>query len=117
MRWRIRTQILVPLLILLLGVAGITTWTALSSANQSRLQIETRVRNVARTLGESRFPLNDRILEQMKGLSGAEFLFVGSGNARKATFPADNLELPALEPIAEGDWHDLRLGPRVTSAG
>jgi signal transduction histidine kinase len=117
MRWRIRTQILVPLLILLLGVAGITTWTALSSANQARQQIETRVRNVARTLGESRFPLNDRILEQMKGLSGAEFLFVGSGNARKATLPADDLELPALDPVAEGNWQDLRLGPRVASGG
>jgi signal transduction histidine kinase len=117
MRWRIRTQILVPLLILLLGVAGITTWIALSSANQARLQIETRVRGVAHTLGENRFPLNDRILEQMKGLSGAEFLFVGSGNARKATLSADDLVLPALEPIAEGDWQDLRLGPRVTSAG
>ncbi|HEY1861691.1 MAG TPA: HAMP domain-containing sensor histidine kinase [Gemmataceae bacterium] len=117
MRWRIRTQILVPLLILLLGVAGIATWTALASANRARLQIETRVRNVAHTFSESKFPLNERILEQMKGLSGAELLFVGSGNARKATLPADNLELPSLEPIAEEDWHDLRLGPRVTSAG
>jgi hypothetical protein len=60
MRWRIRTQILVPLLILLLGVAGITTWIALSSANQARLQIEMRVRGVAHTLGENRFPLNDQ---------------------------------------------------------
>src|SRR6266568_63709 len=94
MRWRIRTQILVPLLILLLGVAGITTWTALSSANQARLQIETRVRNVARVLSVSMFPLNDRVLEQMKGLSGAEFVFAGSGNARKATLPAADLELP-----------------------
>jgi signal transduction histidine kinase len=117
MRWRIRTQILVPLLILLLGVAGIATWTALSSANQARRQIETRVRNVARTLAESRFSLNDRVLVQMKGLSGAEFLFVGSGNARKATLPADDLELPALKPVAEGDWQDLRLGPRVTVGG
>jgi signal transduction histidine kinase len=117
MRWRIRTQILVPLLTLLLGVVGITTWTAISSANQARLQIETRVRNVARTLAESRFTLNDRILEQMKGLSGAEFLFLGGANTRKATFPADSLEIPPLDPVAEGDLQNLRLGPRVTSGG
>jgi signal transduction histidine kinase len=117
MRWRIRTQILVPLLTLLLGVVGITTWTAISSANQARLQIETRVRNVARTLAESRFPLNDPILKQLKGLSGAELLFVGGGNARKATIPTDDLEMPLLEPVAEEDWQNLRLGPRVTSGG
>jgi signal transduction histidine kinase len=117
MRWRIRTQILVPLLTLLLGVVGITTWTAISSANQARLQIETRVRNVAGTLAESHFPLNEPILKQMKGLSGAEFLFVGGDNTRQATFPADDLEIPLLDPVAEGDWQNLRLGPRVTSGG
>jgi signal transduction histidine kinase len=117
MRWRIRTQILVPLLTLLLGVVGITTWTAISSANQARRQVESRVRNVARTVAESRVQLNDRILEQMKGLSGAELLFVGDGGERKASFRAEGLELPSLEPVAEENWQELRLGPRVTADG
>ena len=104
MRWRIRTQILVPLLTLLLGVVGITTWTtwtAISSANQARRQVESRVRNVARTVAESRVQLNDRILEQMKGLSGAELLFIGDGGERKASFRAEGLELPPVQLVAE----------------
>jgi signal transduction histidine kinase len=120
MRWRIRTQILVPLLTLLLGVVGITTWTtwtAISSANQARRQVESRVRNVARTVAESRVQLNDRILEQMKGLSGAELVFVGDGGERKASFRAEGLELPSLEPVTEENWQELRLGPRVTADG
>ena len=54
MRWPIRYQLLVPPLTLLLGVVGISTWTALASAGRARGQIETQVRNVARTLSESR---------------------------------------------------------------
>jgi signal transduction histidine kinase len=117
MRWRIRTQILVPLLTLLLGVVGITTWTAISSANQARLQIETRVRNVAHTLAESRFPLNEHTLKLMKRLSGAEFLFVGGNNARRSTFATDDFDIPSLDPVAEGDVQNLRLGSRVNCGG
>src|SRR5438477_9788856 len=74
MRWPIRYQLLVPLLTLLLGVVGISTWTALASADRARQQIEMQVRNVAHTLSEASFPLNQRVLEHMKGLSGAEYL-------------------------------------------
>ena len=44
MRWRIRSQLLLPLLLLLLGVAGVTVWTALASARLTRRQIEDRMR-------------------------------------------------------------------------
>jgi hypothetical protein len=36
LRWPIRTQLLVAPLTLLLGIVGITTWTALASAERAR---------------------------------------------------------------------------------
>src|SRR5437016_11031777 len=76
MRWRIRSQLLVPLLLLLLAVAGISTWTALASARRARRQIEERDRNVADSLALANFPLTDAILQQVKRLSGADYLLV-----------------------------------------
>ena len=73
MRWSLRYQLLVPLLTLLLGVAGMCGWTALAAADRARQQIEAQVRRVVRTLSESDFPLKANVLERMKGLSGAEY--------------------------------------------
>ena len=76
MRWSIRYQLLVPLLVLLVGVVGICSWTAAASADRAWQQIETQVRNVARTFCEFHFPLNENVLDQVRGLSGAEYLLV-----------------------------------------
>jgi signal transduction histidine kinase len=115
MRWPIRYQLLVPLLTLLLGVVGISTWTALASADRARRQIETQVRHVAHTLSAS-FPLRRNVLDQMKLLSGADFLLITPDGSRTATLPADALELPPAEEVVE-DWETLRLGPRVIVEG
>jgi signal transduction histidine kinase len=115
MRWPIRYQVLVPLLTLLLGVVGISTWTALASANRARRQIETQVRNVAHTLSAS-FPLRGNVLDQMKLLSGADFLLITPDGSRTATLPAGALEVPPAEEVVE-DWGTLRLGPRVVVEG
>jgi signal transduction histidine kinase len=112
MRWPIRYQLLLPLLTLLLGVVGISTWTALASADRARRQIETQVRRVAHTLSDSTFPLHRIVLDRMKLLSGADFLLITPDGGRTATLRADALELPPAEAIVE-DWETLRLGPRV----
>ena len=114
MRWPIRYQLLVPLLTLLLGVVGISTWTALASADRARHQIETQVRNVAHTLSESPFPLHKTVLERMKLLSGADFLLITPDGVRTATLPAESLALPPAAEVVE-DWSTLRLGPRVVA--
>src|SRR5437879_11077226 len=74
MRWRIRSQLLVPLLILLLGVIGISTWTAFSSAQHARHRLETQMRDISRTANEVTLPRNAHILKWLHGLSEAEFL-------------------------------------------
>lgn len=118
MRWSIRYQLLVPLLILLLGVVGMSTWTATSSANQARTQLEARVRNVARTLSESNIPLGaPNVLEMIAGLSGAEYVLVGKdGRVRPAsTLHTDTTALHDL-PVAE-DWREVPLGPPLAIDG
>lgn len=112
MRFGIRYQLLLPLLTLLVGVAGISTWTALASVAHSRQQIEAQVKNVARTLGESSFPLSPSVLRQMRGLSGAEYLVVERDGRRVATLDAYPDDLPPA-----GDWQTLQLGPPLRVGG
>jgi signal transduction histidine kinase len=116
MRWPIRYQLLAPLLLLLAGLAGISTWTAQAAAARARQQIESHVRNVALTLGDSRFPLERSVLDKMKGLSGADYLLIARDGSRTTTLPGDSPELPPAEAVVE-DARTLRLGPRVRAAG
>ena len=53
MRWRIRYQLLAPLLMLLLGVAGVSAWTALAAAHGAWQQVEARFREVVRQLRDA----------------------------------------------------------------
>jgi signal transduction histidine kinase len=114
MRWSIRYQLFVPLLVLLLGIAGISAWTAIASAQRARLQIENQVRNVVRTLGEANLPVAPNWLEQMGGLSGAEYLLVDHEGRENRTSGLRGKpgELPPPVPVVE-NWQSLHLGPQV----
>jgi signal transduction histidine kinase len=114
MRRPIRYQLLVPLLTLLVGVIGVSTWTALASAERARRQIEARVRHVAETLSEAgNIPVtNERVLKWMKGLSEADYLLITGDGKRITTLPTDNPELPPVGVVVK-DWEELRLGSRV----
>src|SRR5262245_22480677 len=100
MRWTLRYQLLVPLLLLLVGIVGVSVWSALDAAKRARGQIEMQVRHVAAVLSDARFPLTPRILEMTRGLSGAEFLLVRRDNSRTTTITPTPEELP---PVAVGD--------------
>lgn len=117
MRWRIRWQLLVPPLTLLVGVAGISLWLAFVSAEQARRQIEERVRAVAHNLSEeTSYPLAENVLKQMKLLSGADYLLLPRVGRRVSTLAADGGALPPAEDLTD-DWQTLRLGPPVVVAG
>src|SRR5262249_50716262 len=113
MRWRIRYQLLVPLLTLLLGVAGVSTWTAFASVARARRQIETQVRHVTRTLNEVTVTLNTRTLRHMKSLSGAASVVGHTDGGPDDTLDGATFELPPAGAVAD-DWETLGLGPRVT---
>jgi signal transduction histidine kinase len=74
MRFSIRYQLLLPILALMLGLVGASTWSAYSSGQRARTQIETQIDDIAKTVNSVSFPLNTQTLHLMKGLSGAEFL-------------------------------------------
>jgi signal transduction histidine kinase len=116
MRWRIRSQLLLPLLLLLLGVFGLSVWMAFAAANHARQQIELRVRNVAQLLSEGKFPLaplsQNHILLWVKQLSGADYLLVKQDGKPISTLDVEPEHLPSQEEVSE-DWRTLRLGPPI----
>jgi signal transduction histidine kinase len=116
MRWNIRNQLFVPLIILLLGIVGISSWTAWASASRARQQIEQQVRDVVRTLSQADFPLTPHVLELMKGLSGADYLLLDGRGHATATFPIQPDQPPPFD-ADYSDWTTLRLGPRVVVGG
>src|SRR5262245_20568357 len=116
MRWPLRTQLLLPVVLLLVGVAGISFTTAFAAAREARRQIETRLREAAGLLVEERFPLTSPVLRWLRQLSGAEYLLVTEPGERRTSLEADPGELPLTEPVAD-DWHALRLSSPVRVEG
>jgi signal transduction histidine kinase len=116
MRWSIRYQLLVPLLTLLLGVVGMSTWAAaLASAARARQQIEAQVRDIVHTLNKSTFPLTAKVLDLMKGFSGADYLVVDAAGHRATTLPS-SIQVPADLTNAE-EWQELTLDVPVMVNG
>jgi signal transduction histidine kinase len=114
-RLSIRYQLLVPLLTLLLGVIGMSTWTALASAARARQQIDTQVNGIIATLQQSKFTINRRVLELMKGFSGADFYYTDPKN-QWTTLPSSDVELP-YDLLHTSDAGTLSRGQRVSVAG
>ncbi len=128
MRWSIRYQLLLPLFLLLFGIAGITTWSAVTAAEQARQQIEEDLRHVGLTLSKHSYAwLRQKvILDMMKSLTGADYHLV----ERTSLLPTDSrgylstlppgtpvdLPLPEAETTV-GNWDKLRLGPPVRIVG
>ncbi|MCS7270671.1 MAG: HAMP domain-containing histidine kinase [Gemmataceae bacterium] len=112
MRLSLRYRLLWPLVLLVFGEAGATAWTAWSAARHAEEQLAAQQAAVARTLAEPRstFPLTARVLEQMKGLSGAEFILRLPGGGVESTLTVNPETLRLLEEGPYSD-DDLFLGP------
>lgn len=109
MRWSIRSQLLIPLLALLLSVvAGISVWTGVASARRSTEQIETRMRHVARVFDQGRFPLVRYVLDMTEELSGADYVLVRDGDEPVSTLPDNTVVLPPADSVTDDPEH-IRL--------
>lgn len=109
MRWPLRSQILLPMASVMLAtvvaVGSVDVWLA---GVRTQRQIETQLREIGRTLAGASFPLTDSVLQQMRGLSGAEFVVVnGSGTVVASSLegtPVEQLPAPGQaigpEPLA-----------------
>jgi signal transduction histidine kinase len=115
-RWSVRNQLLLPLFLLLAGVIGLSVWMGAAAADRAHAQIEDRLRDVARFLSDKTwFQLKRPILDQVKDLSGADYLLVDKGGGRTATFPDEGLAVTA--GAVWDKWQEVRLGPPITVAG
>lgn len=108
MRLSLRYRLLLPLTLLLVGELAATAWAAESAARGADRRLAEQLWGIARTLTEPRtFPLTDRVLQQMKGLTGAEFLLVRRGGVPVGTFSdaevAPPSDVPAVHPSSESD--------------
>ncbi|MHB8973338.1 MAG: sensor histidine kinase [Pirellulaceae bacterium] len=77
MKWPLKFQVMIPLAIVMLGV--VVTLSALHvylATEQAARQISSRIHDVTQTLARSNYPLTNGVLQQMQGLSGAEFVLV-----------------------------------------
>ena len=110
---RIRGRLLVPLGVLILATFGVAAWSAVVTSNRESREVISRVAGVARTLGDSRFPLTDAVLTQMKGLTGADMILVAGNHRVASTFDVTPTEVGGLGSIvapAAGDLRRVRLG-------
>lgn len=117
MRCSIRYQLLVPILVVMLGAGGIGTWVAVEVVRASvRSQVEERIGAVARAVGD--VPINTEILEKMRGLSGAHFVYRSPEGRVWATsgLEVEAWRLPPPENLGD-DWRSLQLGPPVQIGG
>ena len=90
MRLSLRYRLLGPLLVVLAGDVAATAWAARSAALRAERGIADQLHAVAGTLTEPpTFPLSPRILDQMKGLSGAEFILIRGDGTRIGTLQGD----------------------------
>src|SRR5262245_16643227 len=112
MRWPLRFQILVPFaFVLLIAIAAVSAQNAIWAARGAHRQIEEQLQGIAATLVDSTFPLTDVVLRQMRGLSGAEFIFTDQPG--RAIAASSRLELSAENPTVIDNWRQLHLGSPI----
>ncbi len=118
MQWPIRNQVLFPMVGVLSGVIlCLSLVSARLASNWIRGEMDAQAESLQRTLSESRFPLTDSVLEQMAGLSRAQYVLVDdSGDVIAASGPdfahIDSQEWLRLERARHPGMRSVTLGGR-----
>ncbi|QDT88669.1 sensor histidine kinase [Gimesia algae] len=108
MRWPLRYQILIPMMgIMVCAIVVVTLLHAWLATNQIKLQIRDQFRQIAHTLDEATFPLTGAVLNQTKGLSGADFVLVDQDNEVYSSTRPDYV--PVAVKLEPPDWNQLRI--------
>ena len=106
MRWPLRNQILMPFALLqALAIGVISLSASWIAADRVERESIARLDQVAKTLSGSRFPVRASVLEQLKGLSGADFIASGDTGTITAT------------TLPEAMAHALITEPRTATPG
>lgn len=101
MRWPIRNQILMPFALLQgFAIAVISLSASWIAADRAERDTIARLNQIVATLSSSRFPVQAAVLEQMKGLSGADFIAAtGSGDINATTLPHETAQTVISAPL------------------
>ena len=113
MRWPLRHQILIRMLLLLLSAIFAVTWANIRSTIAANRQTEkTRLARISDMVANTRFPLSSAVLENMSLLSGAEFLLRDeSGQVVEKTRSAPAI---ALETNMQSNSNELIIANEQT---
>lgn len=120
MRWPIQVQVLLSIVVVAaVALAMSVAASSYFAARQATQQQESSLRRVISTLTEAHFPLTDRVLQQMSGFSGAEFVLFGPENQVEAsTIDIGQEEQQAIRRLpVETDFEYLSASPVVEIAG
>lgn len=118
-RWPIYWQLLIPMVsLVLLATVLATAITAYSIALMVRSEQSKDLRRVVQTMGRSGFPKNRQVLDQISGLSGAEFvLLTPQGNLRDSTLPIEERGSRDLARMAQSPQTARGSEPATISLG
>jgi len=110
-------QFMIPLVgVAMLSLAAVGYIYGQIATQHTRNRIEDQIQGVAGVLTNSNFPLTDSVLQQMKGLSNAEFVLLdGSENVVSSSMVEHLLQLPTGQRVASSD--KLSLGVPVSIGG
>ena len=90
MRWPIRNQILLPFVAIqvatIVGISAASSWLAVRAAERD---FHARLSGVVQSLKESSFPLTDIVLQQLRQLSGADFVVLDDQQQLRLTTLGD----------------------------
>lgn len=100
---------------MLVTLVAASMLTAYLQARQQEVEIASQLDALCDTLRRSNFPLTNHVLEQMRGLSGAEFLLADESGPRLATSGVATL-LGHRVPAPAEPGNARPLGPSVTVA-
>jgi len=96
------------MLLLIVGVSGLDAYLA---ARRTEQQVEAQLERIARTLHDATFPLTDTVLQQMRGLSNADFVVADARGQPLAMSDAKFAELKSDVSLPPAEV--FRLGPTI----
>ena len=100
----LRTQLVWPLVLLLLLTVALSFWNVWQATEQVTATTDAELATLMSTLTRPpSFPLTDAVLNKMKGLTGCEFLLVRSGSVLTSTIP--NQDVGPLAPGVESNGY------------
>ena len=113
----LKYQILLPMaLVTLLTIAALSVYSLAMADRRAMSHVQQRIGEIAATLQNSPFPLNEPVLQQVKALTGAELMTMAEGVGVASTFeqpPTPPYPVVALAPqLGRVQW-TLASGERT----